>query len=127
MERSCKVGSILVNILVLPMYPQPHQWKACYEGQETWWDVGHSCGWGPEGEGACNTARTGAEMQGMATNRARDRAGMQGAQRGGAWACVKSGDVGRALHEYKYSHRYLQVDPWEKLFLWITYVLVPGT
>ena len=33
----------------------------------------------------------------------------------------------RALHEYKYSHRYLQVDPWENLFLRITHVPVPGT
>ena len=33
----------------------------------------------------------------------------------------------RALREYKYSHRYLQVDLWENLFLWITHVPVPGT
>ena len=35
--------------------------------------------------------------------------------------------VTRALREYKYSHRYLQVDLWENLFLWITHVPVPGT
>ena len=81
--------------------------RAHATGAETWgtavdgaWEArAHAMGakmWGTAADGA-REARVyvmGAETQGMAMDGARDGAETRGAQRGGAWACVRGVDVG---------------------------------